>query len=163
MVLASTGPGCLGVLSVTLTSVATHLPFIHNPYRATAQKLSSKLVPVTRTATSVRDFRIRSLTDAIDELQRPKPNLELTGTWRKDKAASDAMDEACDMVALPWIFRQALIVLNTLKLEDTPEHFKTVLKAGGVMDVKERYAMAHTERALFEIKIPFYSTITFIR
>ena len=34
------------------------------------------------------------------------------------------------------------------QLEDTPEHFRTVLKAGGVLDVVERYPCAPAPRTL---------------
>lgn len=80
---------------------------------------------------------MRALEDIFDELERPPP-LTLTGMWHKVKEASDLMDEACDMVALPWLLRQALVVLNNLEVEDSPEYFKTNLKAGGLMDVVER-------------------------
>ncbi|KAK9822357.1 hypothetical protein WJX81_001129 [Elliptochloris bilobata] len=63
----------------------------------------------------------------------------LTGKWRKDKEQSDPMEEACDLVELPWLLKKAVLVHNTLELEDTPEFFRTTLKAGGVLDVVERY------------------------
>lgn len=64
----------------------------------------------------------------------------VTGTWKKLPAKSDSMDEACDMVELPWVFRKALKFLNTLVLlDDRSTRFKTVLKAGGIMDVVEEY------------------------
>lgn len=63
----------------------------------------------------------------------------VSGVWRKVKEDSDPMDEACDMVALPWVLRRALRFLNVLKIEDTADSFVTVLKAGGLMDVVERY------------------------
>eukprot|EP00884_Botryococcus_braunii_P012179 jgi/Botrbrau1/20962/Bobra.0135s0080.1 len=77
---------------------------------------------------------------ALDPAKSLQTHTEgLTGAWRKDLANSDPMDEACDLVELPWLFRKALLVLTKLELEDTPEHFKTVLKAGGIMDVVECY------------------------
>eukprot|EP00889_Picochlorum_renovo_P003599 jgi/Picre1/30629/NNA_005990.t1 len=64
----------------------------------------------------------------------------VTGTWKKLPDKSDSMDEACDMVELPWVFRKALKFLNTLVLlDDRSTMFKTVLKAGGIMDVVEEY------------------------
>ena len=36
------------------------------------------------------------------------------------------------------------------QLEDTPEHFRTVLKAGGVLDVVECYPCAPAPRMLIE-------------
>lgn len=63
----------------------------------------------------------------------------LTGRWRKDASASDSMDAACDAVALPWILRKAVGVVKVLELEDTPSHFRTRLKAGGVLDIVETY------------------------
>ncbi|KAK9808804.1 hypothetical protein WJX72_004024 [[Myrmecia] bisecta] len=49
------------------------------------------------------------------------------------------MADACEAVALPWVLKKALAVLNTLEVEDSETHFKTVIKAGGLMDVVERY------------------------
>lgn len=43
-------------------------------------------------------------------------DLNLSGVWRKDKHASDSMDDACDAVQLPWVLRQALNVLTTLEV-----------------------------------------------
>ncbi len=64
----------------------------------------------------------------------------VTGTWKKLPNKSDSMDEACDIVELPWVFRKALKFLNTLVLvDDRRTSFKTVLKAGGIMDVVEEY------------------------
>lgn len=40
----------------------------------------------------------------------------LTGRWRKDAAASDSADAACDMVQLPWLYRQAMKFLNVLEV-----------------------------------------------
>ncbi|KAL4445837.1 hypothetical protein ABPG77_009036 [Micractinium sp. CCAP 211/92] len=44
------------------------------------------------------------------------------------------------MVQLPWLYRQAMKFLNVLEVEDTAEQFKTVLKAGGIMDTVEEYS-----------------------
>lgn len=63
----------------------------------------------------------------------------LTGKWRKNKNKSDCMREACDMVELPFVFRKALAFLNVLEIQDDGEYFRTVLKAGGIMDVVEEY------------------------
>lgn len=71
----------------------------------------------------------------------------LTGVWRKDAEGSDSMDDACDMVALPWILRKALLVLNTLQLQETDDYFMTNLKAGGLMDVVEKYPWVGEEVA----------------
>ena len=49
----------------------------------------------------------------IDSLQ-PPPSL--TGRWRKCKASSDSMEPACDAVALPWVLRRAIAVLNLLEV-----------------------------------------------
>ncbi|KAL4855955.1 hypothetical protein ACK3TF_003712 [Chlorella vulgaris] len=76
------------------------------------------------------------LQSEIDSLQ-PRPSL--TGRWKKCSKASDPMDEACAMVELPWLLKKAVLVLNTLELEDSDSYFKTNLKAGGVMDVIEKY------------------------
>ena len=136
-------PACLSALSGAMHSAAVHLrAHLHGPRLAapsSATRLSSQLQPVSRDARTLRGAPVRALSDIVDDLQRPS----LTGRWHKDRGASDAMDEACDMVALPWLFRQALVVLNTLELEDTPQYFATNLKAGGVMDVVERCALLY--------------------
>ena len=49
------------------------------------------------------------------------------------------MDAACDAVQLGWVLRRALGLLSTLEVEDTPATFTTRIKAGGVMDVVERW------------------------
>ncbi|KAL4425760.1 hypothetical protein ABPG75_009776 [Micractinium tetrahymenae] len=71
------------------------------------------------------------------------------------------------MVQLPWLYRQAMKLLRVLELsgslectdraavagdgrlagqlEDAGEHFKTVLKAGGIMDVVEQYPWSGEE------------------
>lgn len=38
------------------------------------------------------------------------------GLRRKDKSASDPMEEACDAVKLPWVLKKAVLVLNTLEV-----------------------------------------------
>ncbi|PSC67097.1 WW domain-binding 4 isoform X3 [Micractinium conductrix] len=68
---------------------------------------------------------------AQQEINQLEPPPSLTGRWKKCKASSDPMDEACDLVALPWVLRRAIGVLNYLELEDQAEsHFATNLKAG---------------------------------
>lgn len=106
--------------------------------RGQASTLSSHLQPLHRDPRSLAGLAApRDLAAEAGRWRGPPPSL--TGTWHKDRAASDSMTEACDLVALPWVFRQALGLLNTLKLMDNDAAFQTVLKAGGVMDVVERY------------------------
>ena len=45
------------------------------------------------------------------------------------------MHDVCELCQLPWIFRVALALLNTMELKDTEESLTTTLKAGGIMDV----------------------------
>lgn len=73
------------------------------------------------------------------------------GGWRKDSEASDPMDEACDVVELGWVLRRAIGFLNYMEVVDTPEKFGTTIKAGGVLDVVERYpktgdSVSHSRR-----------------
>ena len=79
----------------------------------------------------------------------------LTGRWKKVKAESDDMRAACDAVELNRILRAGVSLVNTLDLADErlgPDaHFATTLKAGGVLDVRERYpwsgaAVEHSRR-----------------
>lgn len=72
----------------------------------------------------------------------------VTGTWMKVVSKSDSLDEACDLVELPWVFRNALPFLNKLVLVDTEASFKTILKAGGIMDVVEEYSWTSEEEIL---------------
>ena len=55
------------------------------------------------------------------------------------QARSDSMTPACDAVALPWLLRKAMLLISDLELLETPTHFETRLKAGGVLDVSECY------------------------
>ena len=45
------------------------------------------------------------------------------------------MHKVCELCQLPWIFRVALALLNTMELKDTEESLTTTLKAGGIMDM----------------------------
>ena len=66
------------------------------------------------------------------------PNaVQLSGNWRKDADMSDSMLEACDAVELPWVLRKAIGVIRVMEIEETPHYFRTVLKAGGILDVVE--------------------------
>jgi len=71
-------------------------------------------------------------------LQKPLPMAECFSCCLLAQAASDSMDAACDAVQLSWVLRKGLKVLSKLEVEDTPEHFVTRIKAGGIMDVVER-------------------------
>jgi len=72
-------------------------------------------------------------------------SVGLTGRWRKDRARSDDMTLACDAVALPFLLRRAIAVLSVLDVVDdskddsTGGSFETTIKAGGVLDVREKY------------------------
>ncbi|KAL3146264.1 hypothetical protein ABBQ32_002965 [Trebouxia sp. C0010 RCD-2024] len=83
-----------------------------------------------------------SATQAIEQ----QTHAELSGRWQKDKSQSDSMQKACDVVQLKWVLRRALAVLNTLEIEDTPDYLRTVIKAGGIMDVVEQYPWNGQER-----------------
>mgnify|MGYP006936506870 CR=1 FL=1 len=90
----------------------------------------------------------------------PPPRLDfqpdsLTGRWHKSKDESDDMRAACDAVELNKILRVGVALVNTLDVSDErrgPDaHFATTLKAGGILDVKERYpwsgaAVEHSRR-----------------
>lgn len=82
------------------------------------------------------------------------------------------MQEACEAVQLKWVLRRGLAILNTLEvtntllqqssetssntchslnshamqIEDNSEHFQTNIKAGGIMDVVERYPWSGQEK-----------------
>ncbi len=40
----------------------------------------------------------------------------LTGRWRKDKAQSDSMDPALDMIHMGWLYRKALALLTVMEV-----------------------------------------------
>ena len=71
----------------------------------------------------------------------------LTGRWHKLKSESDDMKRACDAVELNKILRMGVGLVNTLDIVDERRqgtngeaaHFATTLKAGGILDVRERY------------------------
>lgn len=158
-----------------------------------AARLTAQLPTLQRSPGQWRSLLVHAV-DLQTEISNLEPPPALTGKWRKCKKASDPMDDACEMVALPWVLRKAIAVLNTLEvsgpeglalleawqraawqraarragggtgasaaalagdlpasvafqicpclpapqLEDTATHFKTNLKAGGVMDVIEK-------------------------
>lgn len=50
----------------------------------------------------------------------PADTHELTfDRCRKDKGHSDSMEEACNMMQLPWVFRKAVLILNTVQAGTT--------------------------------------------
>lgn len=59
---------------------------------------------------------VKAFNDMARALAESAGDLNLSGVWRKDKNASDSMQDACDAVALPWVLRQALNVLTTLEV-----------------------------------------------
>ena len=63
----------------------------------------------------------------------------LTGRWKKDKNASQDMTAAMDAVELATPLRWAVGILSTLDVTDDGTSFGTTIKAGGVLDVRERY------------------------
>ncbi|KAK9813996.1 hypothetical protein WJX73_008539 [Symbiochloris irregularis] len=63
----------------------------------------------------------------------------MTGMWKKDKGHSDSMEEACNIMQLPWVFRKAVLILNTVQIEDTDESFRTAAKVAGIIDLVEHY------------------------
>lgn len=107
-----------------------------------ASKFSNKLCVVERDDRSLSSLIPKAIDLAAEANNWKYPNAPpptFTGVWKKDKAASDSMHEACELIALPWVFRQAMTFLNTLHVQDTDEGFTTIMKAGGIMDVMETY------------------------
>ena len=109
-----------------------------------ARSLAKGLAPLFRpleaaAGTAAPRHRLLSSAAVSPSTSAPLHSTGLTGRWRKDKAASDSMDAACDAVALPWVLRKAVGVVKVLELEDTPVHFQTRLKAGGILDIVETY------------------------
>jgi hypothetical protein len=138
-------------LPAALQALQMHLPCRKRQIATPASKLSTKLRPLQQDPASTLRSLVARAVDLQAEIDSLQPRPGLTGAWRKDREASDDMAEACDMVALPWVLRKALAVLNRLEVEDTDAHFATNLKAGGLMDVVERYPwsaeqVAHSRR-----------------
>ncbi|PRW45614.1 hypothetical protein C2E21_6092 [Chlorella sorokiniana] len=103
-----------------------------------AARLQSRLPTLQRAPQRWRELLVHAI-DLQKEIDTLQPPPGLTGRWRKCKESSDSMTDAFEMVELPWLFRKAVAVLNVLELEDTADHFSTTLKAGGIMDVVEKY------------------------
>jgi hypothetical protein len=79
---------------------------------------------------------------AARERDQPVDNTATTtGVWRKDKSRCTSMAAACELVALPFLLRKALPFLNRLEIVETDAEgrFVTILKAGGPLDVTEKY------------------------
>jgi len=137
------------VASIPFASISWPKPFSnllgnnsHRSSQSQATKLSSKLQLLQRDTRSLFRDVVPQAIDLAAEAGNfgSAPFLKtLTGRWKKDKNASDSMSEACELIQLPWVLRQALAILNTLDIEDTDDYFKTVMKAGGLMDVVEKY------------------------
>lgn len=98
--------------------------------------------PAARLASGLAGHALRAppLTPTRARAARLTAAAGLTGRWRKDKGASDDMTAAMDAVALAGPLRFAVGVLSILEVADTPDTFATTIKAGGVLDVRERYA-----------------------
>lgn len=88
-----------------------------DPVHTPGQRCASYLKPyeIRWTSDKPRDH-VKAFNDVARALAASAGDLSLTGVWRKDQAASDPMDDACDAVQLPWVLRQALKVLTTLEV-----------------------------------------------
>ncbi|KAK9820722.1 hypothetical protein WJX74_003207 [Apatococcus lobatus] len=63
----------------------------------------------------------------------------LTGRWKKDASRSDKMDKGMDLIQLGWALRKGMAIVTALLIEDTPDHFATLIEALGVFKVREQY------------------------
>ena len=126
-----------GSLPGALQALHLHLPFAR-PRPSPAARLAARLQPLRRDPRAPGSLLPRAL-DLEQELAARQPRPALTGRWRKDAAASDSMADAMEMVDLQWVLRQAIKALNHLQINETETHFVTNLKAGGPLDVVERY------------------------
>lgn len=80
-----------------------------------AGRLAAGLPTLRRPPSQWRSLLVRAV-DLQQEIDSLQPREGLTGRWKKCKATSDPMDDACDMVALPWVLRKAIAVLNQLEV-----------------------------------------------
>ncbi|KAK9864616.1 hypothetical protein WJX84_001903 [Apatococcus fuscideae] len=76
--------------------------------------------------------------------------LTLTGRWKKDSSRSDKMDKGMDLIQLGWALRKGMVMVTALLIEDTPDHFATLVEALGFFKVREQYPwtgeMTHQKR-----------------
>ncbi|KAK9862509.1 hypothetical protein WJX84_002777 [Apatococcus fuscideae] len=98
-----------------------------------ASKLQASLKPASMSTSKLYSIDAASSATAVQ-------NASVTGKWKKIASRSDDMKEACDIVELSWLLRKALRLLDTLEVNNSPERFETKIKAGGIMDVVERYS-----------------------
>ncbi|DBA95199.1 TPA: hypothetical protein ACH3X3_013101 [Trebouxia sp. C0006] len=114
--------------------------------RRTRQPTSRFVKGLAKGPIDLQSLVNRPLSAAQAVQQQEYTAVQLSGRWHKDKSQSDSMQEACDVVELKWVLRRALAILNTLEIEDTPDHFRTVIKAGSIMDVVEQYPWTGQEQ-----------------
>mmetsp|Transcript_47411 Transcript_47411/g.119998 ORF Transcript_47411/g.119998 Transcript_47411/m.119998 type:complete len:232 (-) Transcript_47411:47-742(-) len=120
----------------TRPSRSTPLP--RNPH-VRAAVLQKRLRPLHRRLDLISTAGApRTLAQAVQE-NAGATSASYAGLWRKNPDASDPMDAACDAVELGWVLRRAIGLLNQMQVVDTPDTFGTTIKAGGVLDVVERY------------------------
>ena len=74
-----------------------------------------------------------------EEIAAVNCHRSVEGTWRKQPEKCSSMEQAYELVQLPWILRQAVRIVKNLEIRESEEFFETRLKAG-VMDIVERYA-----------------------
>lgn len=108
--------------------------------------LRRSLASAAPTSSSLTSSHSTTKLAALSSRDAPAPAFRLdslTGRWHKLKADSDDMRAACDAVELNAVLRMGVSLVNTLDIADErrgPEaHFATTLKAGGILDVRERY------------------------
>ncbi|KAK9831170.1 hypothetical protein WJX74_005878 [Apatococcus lobatus] len=121
------------VQRLALAQLNLHALFNWLPAQKTrASRLQAGLCPAARDNTKLYSSAPSAAAATAD--------ATTTGTWKKSSGQSDDMKEACDMVDLSWVLRKGLKLLDTLEVNDSPERFETKIKAGGIMDVVERYS-----------------------
>ena len=128
--------------------------------------LSRSLASAARSSSSSSTSATRlAALSSRDSPPSPIPDFRpdsLTGRWHKLKAESDDMRAACDAVELNRVLRMGVGLVNTLDIVDQrgggggggsgsgggggvggnggkEAYFATTLKAGGILDVRERY------------------------
>ena len=158
-------PGGLAVSSAAVAGLCS-ADSLRGGFRFCPKKRSqrqgiSSLAPLQRSlsSTSTSSTSTTSSLSALSSRDAPAPPPldfrpdSLTGRWHKLKAESDDMRAACDAVELNAVLRMGVGLVNTLEIEDERQglgdsgghYFATTLKAGGILDVKERYPWSGSE------------------
>lgn len=101
-------PPCFACLGASVAGLA------QKPRESPAARLQRRLRPISYSLGDFREAHIRAV-DVQQGIQQLAKRRRLSGRWKKDKQLSEPMDEACDLVQLPWVLRQGIKIIDTLE------------------------------------------------